>query len=300
VIRQLHIIIPYYNGQAFIEACLASIRIAARDVTYKIILVNNSIEKCMVEASTDLIIIETKKGIGFGRACNIGVYKNLDADYFMIINQDALIDAAGIQEFLKLHKKLRQDDVLLSPFLKNYHFTKPNHIFNNLTINRISGLKMDLVNSELRASYEINFASGACLFFSKHFIERFSLFDPSFFMYGEDDDLCHRVLKAGSKIILASHAIVGHDSGFEQSTESVILLRRIYKRNANVLLRLKHPEQYLNSAFAYRTKSLLKALLAMNFNALTAYMKFDKNRKVLNLKQLKPEIKKQIEKDLIS
>jgi GT2 family glycosyltransferase len=298
--RQLNIIIPYYNGQDVIEACLKSIRVAAKNISYKIIIVNNSVEKCNVKSSSDLKIIETKKSIGFGRACNIGVYKNLDAQYFMIINQDAFVEANAIHQFLKIHKSLNQANALLSPFLKNYHFTQPNHIFNNLTINRNQNIKSDINKNELKESYEINFASGACLFFSKHFLDRFPLFDPSFFMYGEDDDLCHRLLKAGSKIILVSYAIIGHDSGFEQSNEKVKSLRRIYKRNANYLLRLKHPEKYAQSANSFRLRSLIKSIFSFNLYNLKAYLSFDKQIKEHAKFDLKTKISNQIEKDLIS
>jgi GT2 family glycosyltransferase len=298
--RQLNIIIPYYNGQDVIEACLKSIRVAAKNISYKIIIVNNSVEKCNVKSSSDLKIIETKKSIGFGRACNIGVYKNLDANYFMIINQDALISENAIHKFIKVHKSLDREDVLLSPFLKNYRFTKTNHIFNNLTINRNQNLKSDVENNELKESYEINFASGACLFFSKHFVERFHLFDPSFFMYGEDDDLCHRVLSSGSKIILVSHAIVGHDSGFEQSTESIKSLRRVYKRNANYLLRLKYPEKYTRSANTYKLRSIIKSIVTLKIKNLKAYLAFEKQIKATFNLDLETKISNQIEKDLIA
>ena len=296
--KKLHILIPFYQGHEVINACIQSIRVAAQGFNYTIIIIDNSPTRCSLKNQNDLQIITAKPSIGFARAMNIGVYQSSEAEFFLILNQDAILEKNCIQAFFKSYTEANDPTSLYSPFLKNYSLQKPNLIFENLTLNKFSTIHQDLNNRSLKERYKIQFASGAALFFSRDFVNQHQLFDPNFYLYGEDDDLCFRVLKNGSHVLLCSHAIVGHNSGFEESNEAAKTQRRIYKRNANVLLRLKHPTKYQDSAFQYRNRSLLKALLTLNFKGIREYITFDKTRKVLANGDLKHEILKQIELDL--
>ena len=296
--KKLHILIPFYQGHEVIDSCIQSIRIAAQGLDYSIIIIDNSPIRCSLKRQNDLEIILAKPSIGFARAINIGVYQSSDAEFFLIVNQDAVIEKHCIHAFFDAYFTAKDPTSLYSPFLKNYSLKKPNLIFKNLTLNKFSSIQQDVNNHSSKDRYKIHFASGAALFFSLEFVSKHHLFDPNFYLYGEDDDLCFRVLKNGAQVYLCPKAIVGHDSGFAHSSEEVQKLRLIYKRNANVLLRLKHPSKYKESAFLYRVKSIAKAIATLNFKSLNLYLKFDQNLKVLPDENLKHEVLKHVASDL--
>ena len=61
--------------------------------------------------------------------------------------------------------------------------------------------------------HEMDAGSGACLLVRRKAIDGEALFDPDFFMYGEDLDLCYRVKAAGWKIWYVPGAVAVHVKG---------------------------------------------------------------------------------------
>jgi GT2 family glycosyltransferase len=61
--------------------------------------------------------------------------------------------------------------------------------------------------------HEMDAGTGACLLIRREAIDRAGLFDPDFFMYGEDLDLCYRIKAAGWKIWYVPGAMAVHVKG---------------------------------------------------------------------------------------
>jgi GT2 family glycosyltransferase len=53
----------------------------------------------------------------------------------------------------------------------------------------------------------------AAMVIRRRALERAGGFDPAFFIYGEETDLCWRLLRSGSRIALASQSVVLHNAG---------------------------------------------------------------------------------------
>jgi GT2 family glycosyltransferase len=61
--------------------------------------------------------------------------------------------------------------------------------------------------------HEMDAGTGACFLVRREAIDRVGLFDPDFFMYGEDLDLCYRIKAAGWKIWYVPSAMAVHVKG---------------------------------------------------------------------------------------
>ncbi|MCH9680291.1 MAG: glycosyltransferase family 2 protein, partial [Deltaproteobacteria bacterium] len=60
---------------------------------------------------------------------------------------------------------------------------------------------------------EVDWVSGASVFFRREVFEAVGLFDENFFLYFEETDLCRRCREAGWKIVYLHEAVVEHDEG---------------------------------------------------------------------------------------
>ncbi len=61
--------------------------------------------------------------------------------------------------------------------------------------------------------HEIDAGTAACLIVRRAAIDQVGFFDPEYFMYGEDLDLCYRLRKGGWKIFYVPDAIALHVKG---------------------------------------------------------------------------------------
>ena len=90
-------------------------------------------------------------------------------------------------------------------------------------------------------SRDIECISGACFMIKKKVFNRISGFDDNYLFYGEDLDMCHKVIKLGKKIRYCSNAEVTHfgKGSADSSSEGEIFyeivlyssLRRYFKKN---------------------------------------------------------------------
>jgi N-acetylglucosaminyl-diphospho-decaprenol L-rhamnosyltransferase len=77
---------------------------------------------------------------------------------------------------------------------------------------------------EVLRDIDVDWVSGACLLLRRSAVGPF-IFDPGFFMYGEDMELCQRLRNAGGRVVYTPFASVLHHQGasMKQQAGSVLL-----------------------------------------------------------------------------
>ena len=78
-----------------------------------------------------------------------------------------------------------------------------------------------------RSSMEVDWLSGACLLVRRSAFDRVQGFDPGYFMYWEDADLCRRLRMQGGTIRYASSMVLPSAAGIALSIRLVIKLARV-------------------------------------------------------------------------
>ena len=84
----------------------------------------------------------------------------------------------------------------------------------------------DLPDDEV---YEIDCLTGAFMFMRKDALDDAGLLDETFFMYGEDIDLCYRIKKAGWKIIYYGKSKITHLKGASSKKQKSKLIYEFYR-----------------------------------------------------------------------
>lgn len=207
-------IIVTYNAmhKQWIDRCLQSLRKSTVQIT-PVIVDNCSTDGTREYVPThypDTVWIPQKKNIGFGQANNVGLkyaMKN-DADYVLLINQDATLHHEALDKMLKVS----DGKSLISPLHLNGDGTKIDEMFRWSLYNSKNFMNDDLlIRHTLNNYYETEEICAACWLMPRKLIETIGGFNPLFFHYNEDNNYYHRMVFHGIKTLLVPDTYMFHD-----------------------------------------------------------------------------------------
>lgn len=204
-------IIVTYNGMKWIDKCLNSIV----DQCEVVVVDNNSSDDTVDYIKTNFSsvkVLPQSVNHGFGDANNIGISYALQngAEAVFLLNQDAFAQKDCVRDLVVAYQQY-PDYGIISPVHLNGNGNALDYTFQKVTY--MSPIISDLVlRNESNAIYAINFINAAAWFVPKEILLKVGGFDPLFFLYGEDDNYCQRVLFHGFKIGIIPNATIYHDS----------------------------------------------------------------------------------------
>ena len=198
----------------WIDKCLKSI-VNQSEV---VIIDNNSTDDTLRFVTANfptVVVLPQTENLGFGLANNKGIEYAIkqDADAVFLLNQDAFAQTDCISNL----KKACLDNPkygIISPIHLNGDGTGVDYSFLKITSPfSASNLISDLIVRKFSKSiYPVKFINAAAWFIPKRVFYKVGGFDPLFFLYGEDDNYCQRVLYHGFKIGIIPNATILHDS----------------------------------------------------------------------------------------
>lgn len=211
---ELSIIIVKYNEPQLLLGCLESLII--KDLRYEIIVVDNCSEDNSEEIIKDkinyVIWIKNSSNLGFGRACNIGI-KQAKGKYILLLNPDIILNKDTIHICLSIIKNNETTGVLGCKLL-NPDGTHQNSVYYHIAD------YMDVLKQNLIVDYFYKFkpknikaVMGAFMLIPKNIFESVGLFDPDFFMYSEELELCNRIYNKGFDICYCENVSAFHHLG---------------------------------------------------------------------------------------
>ena len=263
-------IIVTYNGIKWINKCLKSV-VSQSEV---LVVDNDSTDdtiKFIKQNFPNVIILPQSQNLGFGLANNIGINHALKnhADAVFLLNQDAFVQQNCIHNLIESHNE-NLDFGIISPIHLNGNGSRLDYSFQKVT--SMLTLISDLIlrqNSE--KIYEINFINAAAWFIPKQVLLTVGGFDPLFFLYGEDDNYCQRVLYHGYKIGIIPNATILHDSGNNNYVEGFPGTEKYYRQFLNSIY-IKYANvntnnfKKLKKLKLYLFKKVLKDLFFLKFD----------------------------------
>lgn len=206
-------IIVTYNAmrREWIDHCLKSLK----DSTVPTIPI--IIDNCSTDGTREYvpkhypsaIWMPQDNNLGFGQANNVGFRYALEheADYILLLNQDATISRDAIEKML-----IASDgESLLSPLHLNGDGTALDYMFRG-SIRDVWQLQDDLlVRHDMQSNYITGEICAACWLMPVALIRKIGGFNPLFFHYNEDNNYFHRMTYHHIKTILVPHATMFHD-----------------------------------------------------------------------------------------
>lgn len=233
------ILIINYNTSHLLLQCVDSIHKHVKGVDYEIIVADNNSskeERQILRDDKRFVLLELNENLGFGKANNAAA-KYAKGDYLLLLNPDTVLlnDAVTLlYHYLTAHQEVG----ICGGNLYDGNML-PTHSFHRLYPSLISEVDFAMGQIFRRLRYgknaqfnntsqpiEVAMITGADLMIRRNVWEQLYGFDPSFFMYGEDADLCLRCKVLGYKVVSVPKAHIKHLEG-KSFLESESHCRRI-------------------------------------------------------------------------
>ncbi len=181
--------------------------------------------------------IQAGQNLGFGRANNLGLAA-VTTPYALLHNPDARLDPGALWA---LHDAAQRypEAAIIAPVL----YDAPDQIGDFFRGPFFAPAVQPAPEPDGDLCTE--FVTGAAMLINLAQMREVGLFDPWFFLYFEDDDLCLRVRRAGHPIIVAKAARIEHHVRQSSAASARTTLRRVY---CMTLSKLYITRKYFGSA----------------------------------------------------
>ncbi len=242
----ISVLIVNYNVKDYLLQCLRSLQALVPGVTMEIIVVdNNSQDNSVADLSPlfpDVTWIPVPENIGFGKANNRGL-EVCSGRYVLFLNPDTIVG----QDTLNVMVRYMDSQPMVG--IAGCKVLNPDGSF-QLACRRglptpwasfckLFGLQSLFPSSPLFArynltykpideTYEVDALIGAFMVVRTEVVKEQQGFDPVFFMYGEDVDLCYRIQKAGWKVMYVHTTSIVHYKGESTKRSSINEVRVFY------------------------------------------------------------------------
>lgn len=210
----IFVVVVTYNGMRnnWIKDCLYSLGKSSYPVNTIVVDNNSSDNTCnfVCQSFPNVTLFPQNKNFGFGQANNIGIKYALkkNADYVLLLNQDATLNPTAVQEMINIS----DGNSLISPIHLNGQGNAIDHMFKGSLRNAENTLLDDLViYGEQKDKYEIGEICAACWLMPISLIRQIGGFNPIYFHYGEDNNYYQRLLYHKIKTYVATKAFMYHD-----------------------------------------------------------------------------------------
>jgi GT2 family glycosyltransferase len=239
-------LIVSYNVRDHVLLAIESF-LASSEVPVEVVVVDNASTDGSADAVAERFpavkLVRLDRNVGFGRANNVGLQESRGR-FLLLLNPDVTVEP-GCVERLADTMLVRPDVGAVSPRVKRpdgsldlaarrsfptpatalYRFLGLSRLFPKSS--RFNRYNMGHVPED--SAHEIDAGTAACLLVRRAAIERVGFFDPDYFMYGEDLDLCFRLKTAGWKVYYLPSAEAVHVKGAATRQQTRRMLYEFHK-----------------------------------------------------------------------
>ncbi|TDM04863.1 MAG: glycosyltransferase family 2 protein [Ideonella sp. MAG2] len=246
------IIVVNWNVRDLLRLCLQSLREQAGlpMAQMQVIVVDNASadgSAAMVAAEfPEVTLLANQDNVGFGRANNQAL-PLCTGRHVLLLNPDTVVLDGAVRKLVQLMDaqpevsvagcRLLNGDMSLQRWTGGAYprlLNLANHYFFLDRLLPSSWRPMPLyLDRDVPEDMEVDWVSGACMILRSSALGG-QLFNPDYFMYGEDMELCHRLKMAGGRVLYTPQASIIHYQG-----------ESMKQQQGNVLLSsLKGPRQF--------------------------------------------------------
>ena len=209
------VIILNWNGRAFLDDCLRSLKHQTYS-NYEIILVDNgsqddSVQLINTHYSDMLRLIQLPENRGFAGGNNVGL-REARGLYIALLNNDTEADRNWLHSLVQCmnsDEKIGMVGSKVMNYYKRDEIDNTGHLIYPDGLNRGRG-RLEKDFGQFETTEEILFPSGCAALYKKKMFDEIGGFDETFFAYGDDTDIGLHGRYLGYKAIFCPKAVVYH------------------------------------------------------------------------------------------
>ena len=254
---KLSIIIVHFKTLNLTQRCLKSIYDNQLEEIEVIIVDNDSQDGAAEIIKTEfpeVNWINNESNEGFGRANNLG-FSQAKGEFILFLNSDMIIPEGSIQHCLELIQKNKTIGVLGCKILNEDLSIQRSRFYDVANYKDI--LKSNLIYDKYfkKKQGDLIGIMGAFMLVPSAIFKKSKGFDPDFFMYSEELELCHRIRENGHLITYTDEVHVIHKHG-GSTTDSGWSQRQKHVSNALLYKKIKGNSGYLAYHFLFMMNSV--------------------------------------------
>jgi hypothetical protein len=237
---KIRVIVVTFNSAEFLRTLLDSL--ISKWAKLEIVVVDNASADNSVKISENSAVvsrvIKNDRNLGFGAAVNQAANLAGDFDFILLCNPDGLAMEGSVDQLLSLSLKVRPSVVgaqMVSaegkPDLTSA-LARPGYVHAFcFAIGTSAWPMLNWLDPDSRANRgpfdtkDVPVLTGAFCLIGKPLWDELGGFDPYFFLYGEDADLCVRATELGARILSTGTARFLHVGGGSSPNNSERMLR---------------------------------------------------------------------------
>lgn len=214
---KLTIIIVHYKTPQLTAQCLFHIfkSIFPFDQLEVIVVDNNSQDDAGFGLTRDfpeIKWIESPENVGFGRANNLGIAE-AQGEFILLLNSDVILKRDTLTKAVSCAEGMNNLGVMGCRLLNEDGSTQKSLWYHVADFEDLWTQNLILQKFFPKKDKEIKGIGGAFMLIPKMILDRVGSFDPDFFMYSEELELCYRIRKAGFKLEICEEAEAFHLDG---------------------------------------------------------------------------------------
>jgi N-acetylglucosaminyl-diphospho-decaprenol L-rhamnosyltransferase len=280
------LIIVNYNAGEHLARCLRSLGSALSGTTWQAIVVDNASrdgsERQALEHGDRVTLVRSETNVGFGAAVNLGAAQAATRrrdPLILLLNPDATLTPAVVPALARELDRF-PECAIVGPGILNEDGTMQGSARGDPTLltglfGRTTGLTRLFPNSGVarrnivspedlpagQDSLEVDWVSGACMLLRRDAFDEVDGFDPAYFLYWEDADLCRRLRLRGRTIRYVPGVRIRHAVGVSSKTAKPASIRAFHDSALRYYTRhvaRNAPERWLAAALL-RTRAVIKS-----------------------------------------
>jgi GT2 family glycosyltransferase len=252
---RLAIVIVSYNSRSDLDNALRSLTAPPPAVAHEIVVVDNastdSTPAHVRERWPRVRLIASENNLGFAQANNVGI-RSSASELVLLVNPDTLVTGAAVDRLVSI-MDTRSDVAIVGPRIVDGRgraelsfgaMISPWAELRQKLLVRGNdrGLSVFtlLVDRMTRRTHRVDWVSGACMLIRRADLDQVGGFDPRFFMYAEDVDLCAAVRAHGRSVLFTADPQVVHLRG-RSALSAPDTARDAYRRSQLAFYAKHHP-----------------------------------------------------------
>lgn len=240
---EVSILLVSFNTRELTLAALDSLRRETGAVATEVIVVDNASSDGSAQAIAahplGPRLVALSENIGFGRANNLAA-REARGRYLLLLNPDTVVLDTAIERLVRFAARRPQARIWGGRTLFPDGRLNPSSCWGRITLwnllTRATGLtgiapRSALLNSEAMGGWlrdserEVDIVSGCFLLIERSLWNELGGFDPLFFMYGEEADLCLRARALGARPMITPEATIVHLGGASERARADKMVR---------------------------------------------------------------------------
>jgi len=210
----ISIVILNFNGREFLDRCLGSV-LGTDYSNFEVIFVDNASTDGSIQFIKEkfgknprLKIIQNKRNLGFAEGNNIGA-RAAKGELIVFLNTDTKVPPNWLNELMRTMGFNLDIGICQSKLMFMYDKNKLESAGGFIDYYGFPYMRGGEESIRENVS-DIFFAEGAAMIVRKKVLDEVGLFDPAFFCYSEEVDLCWRAQLKGYRVVYVPTSTVYH------------------------------------------------------------------------------------------